>query len=282
VINSEYFWNIWYIIILGCESMASKKIIFFDIDKTLYDPNIKAIPRSTKEALRILHEREDVEIAIATGRAYYMLHVIEEIKDYIDVYITINGQIIIHNGETIYRNPLPKDQVERIVNLFEENDLKYGFLGEFDETLNIVDEKGKRAFELVDMNLPRLDPDFYKSNDVFQMWAFCEQDKHPKFVHALDDFSVVSWLGDGFDVLSKGMSKKEGIKKMLEILSIDLDHAYAIGDGDNDIEMLDYIPHSVAMGNGSKLAKEHATYITKDIENDGVYEALVMLGFLEQ
>lgn len=282
MINGEYLSKIWYIIILGCESMACKKIIFFDIDKTLYDPTIKAIPSSTQEALKKLHMREDIEIAIATGRAYYMLHVIEEIKQYIDIYITINGQIIIHNGETIYRNPLPKEEVKKVVNIFEENELKYGFLGEFDETLNIVDEKGKRAFELVDMKLPRLDPDFYKTNDVFQMWAFCEQDKHPKYTKELEDFSVVSWLGDGFDVLSKGMSKKEGIKKILDILDIDLACTYAIGDGDNDIEMLDYIPNSVAMGNASSLAKEHAKYITKDIADDGVMHALVMLGLLEE
>lgn len=261
--------------------MKNKKIIFFDIDKTLYDPAIKAIPSSTIDALRELHEKEDVEIAIATGRAYYMLHVIEEIKPFIDIYITINGQIIIQDNETIYKNPLSREEVELIVEVFEKHELKFGFLGEFDETLNIVDDKGKKAFELVDMKLPRLDPHFYKEHDVFQMWAFCEQTKHPIFRDELDNLSVVSWLGDGFDVLSKGMSKKEGIKKMLEILHIPLSNAYAIGDGDNDIEMLDYIPHSVAMGNGSSLAKKHAKYITKDIEEDGVAHALKMLGLIK-
>lgn len=261
--------------------MKEMKIIFFDIDKTLYDPTIKAIPESTKKALKELHQREDVEIAIATGRAYYMLHVIEDIKDYIDVYVTINGQIIIHNGETIYKNPLSKEEVLKVVETFEKYDLKYGFLGEFDETLNIVDEKGKKAFELVDMHLPRLDPHFYKENEVFQMWAFCEQKDHHIFTKELRDFSVVSWLGDGFDVLSKGMSKKEGIKTILRLLDIPLSSAYAVGDGDNDIEMLDYIPHSVAMGNGSEKAKAHATYVSKDIAHDGLLHALQILGFIK-
>jgi len=262
--------------------MNRKKIVFFDIDKTLYDPVHKAIPKSTIEALKKLHQKEDVEIAIATGRAYYMLHVIEEIKPYIDIYVTINGQIIIHDGETIYRNPLLRDEVKKIVDLFQKHNLKYGFLGEYDETLNIVDEKGKKAFELVDMKLPRLDPDFYKEHDVFQMWAFSEQKNHQIFRDQLKDFSVVSWLGDGFDVLSKGMSKKEGIKKILEILDISLENTYAIGDGDNDIEMLDFIPHSVAMGNASEKAKAHAKYLTKDIDQDGVYHALEMLGLLKE
>ena len=155
--------------------MNEKKIIFFDIDRTLYDPDIKGIPASTIEALKKLRENKDVEIAIATGRAFYMLHIIEEIKEYINIFITINGQIIIKDGITMFRNPIPKKQINYVVDLFDKYDLKYGFLGEFDETLNIVDEKGKLAFEHVNMKLPRIDPHFYKDNDIFQMWAFCKK-----------------------------------------------------------------------------------------------------------
>ena len=68
--------------------MANKKIIFFDIDRTIYDPDTRSIPLSTKEALKKLHDNPDVEIAIATGRAFYMLHIIDEIKEYINI---LNG-----------------------------------------------------------------------------------------------------------------------------------------------------------------------------------------------
>ena len=54
----------------------TKKIIFFDIDRTLYDPDTRSIPKSTIESLKILNEKDDIEIAIATGRAFYMLHII--------------------------------------------------------------------------------------------------------------------------------------------------------------------------------------------------------------
>lgn len=251
-----------------------KKIIFFDIDRTLYDPDIKGIPKTTKEALKQLHQKPDIEIAIATGRAFYMLHIIEEIKDYINIFVLINGQIIIKDGKTIYRNPIDKDKVFRVVEEFDKQDMKYGFLGEFDETLNIVDEKGKEAFELVNMNLPRIDPNFYKQNDIYQMWAFCEREQIPSFKERFNDLEVVSWLGGGFDVLPKGMSKKEGIKKILEMEHIPLENAYAFGDGDNDIEMMDFIPNSIAMGNGSKECKKHASYVTDDIKEDGLIKGL--------
>jgi Cof subfamily protein (haloacid dehalogenase superfamily) len=261
--------------------MNEKKIIFFDIDRTLYDPDIKGIPASTIEALKKLRENKDVEIAIATGRAFYMLHIIEEIKEYINIFITINGQIIIKDGITIFRNPIPKKQINYVVKSFDEHNLKYGFLGEFDETLNIVDEKGKLAFEHVNMNLPRIDPHFYKDNDIFQMWAFCERELHEEFREKFEKLELVSWLGDGFDILSGGMSKKEGIKKILEIEDIKIENSYAFGDGDNDIEMLDFIPNSVCMDNGTELAKKHARYLTSDIKDDGVLKGLISLGLID-
>ena len=261
--------------------MDDKKIIFFDIDRTLYDPDTKKIPASTIEALKKLHQNENIEIAIATGRAFYMLHIIEEIKEYINIFITINGQIIIKDGKTIYRNPISKDKVICVVNKFEEDNMKYGFLGEFDETLNIVDEKSKKAFELVSMKLPRIDPHFYMDNDIYQIWAFCEREKHQHYKDLFYGMDVVSWLGGGFDVLSQGMSKKDGIKRILEMENISLENAYAFGDGDNDIEMLDFIPSSVAMGNGSPTAKKHAKYLTDDIKEDGLLNGLIRLGLLE-
>jgi hydroxymethylpyrimidine pyrophosphatase-like HAD family hydrolase len=76
------------------------------------------------------------------------------------------------------------------------------------------------------------------------------------------------------------MSKKEGIQRILELEGIPLERAYAFGDGDNDIEMLDYIPNSVAMGNASPLARQHARYVTDDIKNDGLLKGLKLVGLL--
>lgn len=259
----------------------NKKIIFFDIDRTLYDPDTSSIPKSTIEALRILNEREDIEIAIATGRAFYMLHIIEEIIDYINIFVLINGQIIMKDGKTIYRNPIPTKDVLEVVEVLDSKKMKYGFLGEFDETLNIVDDKGKEAFELVDMKLPRIDPHFYLDNDIYQMWTFCDKRNTDFFRNRFENLQIVTWLGGGFDILTKGQSKKEGIKKILEIEGIELQDAYAIGDGDNDIEMMDFIENSVAMGNGSETCKRHAKYITDDIKKDGLVKGLIKIGLLD-
>ena len=48
----------------------TQKIIFFDIDGTLYDHD-KKLPASTKKAVLQLQEK-GYEVAIATGRAPFM------------------------------------------------------------------------------------------------------------------------------------------------------------------------------------------------------------------
>ena len=55
---------------------------------------------------------------------------------------------------------------------------------------------------------------------------------------------------------------------------------YAIGDGDNDVEMFKVVKTSIAMGNGSTKAKESATFITDDISNDGLYKAFKKINLI--
>ncbi len=259
----------------------NKKIVFFDIDRTLYDPVTKSIPVKTIESIKRLSLKEDIILAIATGRASYMFHVIESVKEYFDIFVTINGHIIIKDGVTVFKDPMSYDDVVRIVNVLNRYQLKFGFLGEHTESLNIVDEKAKEAFELVSMDLPKVDKDFYKENEVFQMWAMCEQEHIQNIKNELHDFSVVSWLGGGFDILKKGMSKKIGIEYILNLLQLTTDDLYVFGDGDNDIEMLSLTNNSVCMGNGSKKALETASIVTGTIEEEGIYNGLLRVGLLD-
>ena len=46
------------------------------------------------------------------------------------------------------------------------------------------------------------------------------------------------------------------------------------GDGGNDMAMLKHVAVSVAMGNANDELKEIADYVTKSVDNDGIYHAL--------
>ena len=57
------------------------------------------------------------------------------------------------------------------------------------------------------------------------------------------------------NVLQQDVSKSIAIKAVLDHFNIDPKNAIAFGDGDNDIDMLEYVGVGIAMGNGSKALK---------------------------
>ena len=53
-----------------------------------------------------------------------------------------------------------------------------------------------------------------------------------------------------------------------------MEETIAFGDGGNDITMIEHAAIGVAMGNANKEVKEIADYITDDVDNNGIYNAL--------
>ncbi len=56
---------------------------------------------------------------------------------------------------------------------------------------------------------------------------------------------------------------------------------YAIGDSTNDLPMLLKRPHSIAMGHAPEEVKALASYVTDDIEQDGLAKGLAHLACAE-
>ena len=64
------------------------------------------------------------------------------------------------------------------------------------------------------------------------------------------------------------------------MFDIPWEHTYAFGDSANDLEMLSYVAHSVAMGNGTQEVKETAEYVTTGVMDDGIYNGLKHYGLI--
>ena len=77
------------------------------------------------------------------------------------------------------------------------------------------------------------------------------------------------------EMVPKGHTKASGIGKMCEALGIDRADTFAVGDSVNDLAMLEYAGVGIAMGNGSTEAKAAADYVTADLQDDGIYRAML-------
>ena len=68
----------------------------------------------------------------------------------------------------------------------------------------------------------------------------------------------------------------------MEHLGLKPEKVMVFGDGLNDLELFDYAGISVAMGISHDKIKEKADYITKTLEEDGIFDALEVFGMVEK
>lgn len=99
--------------------VTMKKVLFFDVDGTLYDSK-KQLPPSAKEAI-FQAKRNGYEIAIATGRAPFMIEpILKELE--IDIYVTFNGQYVVYKNEVIFTDSVPKEELTEIIEFGSKRD----------------------------------------------------------------------------------------------------------------------------------------------------------------
>lgn len=257
-----------------------KKLILLDIDGTIVDNKNRIIPESTKIALKKLKENKH-ELVIATGRAYFMLYTIEEIKELIDHYILINGQHIISHGNTIYEDTVNMFDIERLIYSMKKRNIVYGFQSACSEAISEVNEKSLEAFHDLNLNVPKENKDYYKEEKVHQMWCFCSEEEAMLLRNENPEFDFIKWTTVGYDIIKKGKSKGNAVDILVELLKHDIKNVIAIGDGDNDVEMIEKAGIGIAMGNATDKLKSVADVITDDIYSDGFYKAFHDLGLID-
>jgi len=76
------------------------------------------------------------------------------------------------------------------------------------------------------------------------------------------------------EILPLGASKGDGVSKLLDILGVAAEDVMAMGDGENDVEMLEMAGWGVAMGNAGPHAREVADAVVASNDEDGVAEAI--------
>lgn len=80
---------------------------------------------------------------------------------------------------------------------------------------------------------------------------------------------------DLFEFASKGKNKGTGLVRLAEILNEPLSHFAAVGDNQNDIEMIEYAGVGIAVSNAESGCKNAADYITeKSCDEGGFAEAV--------
>lgn len=259
----------------------TRKIMFFDIDGTLLSEKTATIPESTILAFKKAKEKGHL-LFINTGRPISTIN--QSIKDLNpDGYVCGCGTYIQYHGKELFSTTLSNTRCNEII----EDLKKYNVDGVLE---------GKEAVYFAPMirhPFPSGMHEVYKNNkfnvrsfldtpvifDKFAVW-FDQESDIEGFKASIPDFDYIVRGNDFGEIVPLGHSKATGIQYLLDYFTIDIDDCYVFGDSMNDLSMLEYVKHAIVMGNGEPELFEHAYYVTKDIEEDGIYHALKHLALI--
>ena len=257
------------------------KIIFFDIDDTLRNSKTGFIPSTIPTAFKQLPDK-GILTGIATGRGIF--GVVPELKALKpDFFVTLNGAYIEDKkGNVIYSNKIAKDKVEEYITWTKEVGIDYGLVGSHAAKLSRRTEMISQAIDPIYPDL-EVNPDFYQKEDIYQMWTFEKQGDDLVLPESLaSTLRMVRWHEHSSDVVPISGSKAAGVAKVVDQLGLKPENVMVFGDGLNDLELFDYAGISVAMGVSHEKIKEKADYITKTLEEDGIFDALEGFGMVEK
>lgn len=257
----------------------NKKYFFFDIDGTLAvgEPGDQYIPESTKKALQMLRDNGHF-LAIATGRGYGMA------KDYMETLgfenmISDGGNGITLNKELLSIEPLDKEKCLKLIEELEEKNIAWALSA--DEKMRRLAPNERFHEETQDTYMKTevvegLDPQSFK--EIKKVFIACERGvedtidmlKELPFVRFHDEYLFV-----------EPDDKSVGIKKVMDHFKADYKDVVVFGDEKNDLKMFRDEWLSIAMGNAIDELKEKATYVTSDVDKDGIYNACKHFGWID-
>lgn len=259
------------------------KIIFFDIDDTLYIKDQHCIPASVKPALMSLKQR-GVLLAIATGRSLGIFpdaikELVDEVK--IDYLITLNGQYTQYQGKKLFDYPLEDEQIHQILAYFRTKNIATACMSKDQVYALSVNDNLRTALGSlgIEYRLVNRD-DICFAQPIYQILAFyrdCELDATPSLPATI---KTTRWHDCAVDVLDRTSSKARAIKQLLASLAIDAQDTAAFGDHLNDLEMFELVGTAIAMDNGHPAAKQAADIICPRHDENGIAKILHSLGWL--
>lgn len=279
----------------------NKKIIFSDVDGTIYDYSGR-LPESTVLAIKKLRENGHL-VYMVTGRSKA-----ENKKELWDIgfdgMIGGNGSYVEADGKVLLHQTISLDQCTRIVDWCHKRNIEFyeesnnGLFASKRFSEKAVDairkyalgkgmdsEKAKNL-KVDDAIHGLIENENLYRNDLNKVsFLLNSYDDYLEAKKSFPDMNVGTWGGKDEQALFgdfgiKDIDKAKAIDILLNHLNVSRKDTVAIGDAQIDIPMLEYCDRGLTFSSGGKQIKEIADYISDDVDKDGFYKAFKHLGLI--
>lgn len=262
-----------------------KKALFFDIDGTIWDDN-HCIPDSTREAFQRMKEQGHY-LFISSGRTRIFIPDESLMPLGFDGVLAGCGTYVEFQGEERFYYQIPLEEIQRTNDFLRQIGAAYVLEGRhliyLDAERFPEDSVFPRGLEqMLGEKMVRVTG----NESSLEVSKFCvnylkEQNIQRELEQEIGkNYTIIHRGGDFMEVVPKGYNKATGIQAVCEILGVAHEDTYSFGDSTNDLDMLEYTAHSIAMGDGMQQAKDAAEYVTAALWEDGIYQGCKHYGLI--
>ena len=267
------------------KKMNERKAVFFDVDGTLFKQG-KDVPKSTIRAIAKIRENGHLAF-VCTGRSRVMVPKTPILDIGFDGVVAACGMYADYQGKLLFAEEMRQEVLDDILPVLQRTETMYILEGTeyiyYDENTigNAIDDWYIDAIRTMIpghfIPVPKNSCKIRASKVSIQVPP---QRAHEVIEAAKKNFQILLHYDNIGEIVPKGYTKASGIRRVCELLGIDRADTIAVGDSINDVDMLQFAGCGIAMGNATEPAKEIADYVTTDIFEDGIWNAMAHMGLL--
>lgn len=258
--------------------------IFFDIDGTLID-RYGVVEQSTIKAVDRLKENGHA-VYINSGRTKVYIHNKELLEMPFDGMLCGCGTNLFLHGEELFCRNIERDLLYHMVEAFNRFDLPMIIEGRdwlyMDHEKIGRDPYGESVFQKIRQHAqPIAGNEHIEASKFSVVTQYIEPELADQIMDEFRDlFTIANHDYHVMELTPKDCSKAIAMLEICRHTGVSREETFAFGDGANDVEMLKAAGTGIVMGNGRKPAKDVADYITDDIHEDGIWNALSHFGLI--
>ncbi len=272
------------------------KLVFSDIDQTIRvcSEEYNNTPKSSLIALQKL-KTANIPLVYSTGRDYTdTKNIVKEFGDKRAYFILLQGaEIVSPNEEIIYSDSISSQNTLKLIEEFKkvkkENNLNSDIFLFAQGKVFAEEEKDKKNPKIHDNTNEIVYVESFdgllNTRNLGAAKVLIQEFDHEKkeliyksLKEKFRDLNVVISAWFLCEIFNKTVSKGEALKILAKQLDIDLKNIAALGDADNDYEMLKTVQEAgglaVAMGNSSQKVLDAIKFRTDKVDNDGFKNAI--------
>lgn len=259
--------------------MKKGYLIAIDLDGTL----IQGFDNYDKKSFEYLKKiKKDNYIVIATGRPFRSSKYYYDLLSLETPIINYNGALVHHptdNNFTKNMITIPKEIVCKILN--DNLDIIDNIFCEIEDDIYLYKKQDEiNSYLHLDGGILHIGP-FEQILNGNPNGAICfskkgSEEKLETYISTTfnNKLKIRFWDDNNFvvsEIYNPLTTKGNGIKQIINYYNIPFEKTIAIGDGHNDIELLEEVNIKVAMENAHTSLLKCANYITKSVKENGVY-----------